>query len=149
MARAFTAEQESPLLLQHEMHLVRSAPAGPDMHKFSLKANGVTREVVAVMEIEDGALLEMVIKLPPSSPLRRAEVTCRRRVRRLPSALLCWSPLGSDLRFMHDLYWLAVVPSGFHAMPDGHRTGMRVLSLCVGGGKGVCRERRGFVWVGG
>ena len=78
--QAFTAEQESPLLLQHEFRLVQTAPAAPDMHNFSLKANSITREVVAVMEIEDGAVLEMVIKLPSSSPLRRAEVACRRRV---------------------------------------------------------------------
>ncbi|DBB01874.1 TPA: hypothetical protein ACH3X1_000476 [Trebouxia sp. C0004] len=77
---AFTAEQESPLLLQHEFHLIQTAPAAPDMDNFSLKANSITREVIAVMEIEDGAVLEMVIKLPTSSPLRRAEVTCRRRV---------------------------------------------------------------------
>ncbi|KAL3158795.1 hypothetical protein ABBQ32_011522 [Trebouxia sp. C0010 RCD-2024] len=77
---AFTAEHESPLLLQHEIQLVQSAPAAPDMRNFSLKANSITREVVAVMEIEDGAVLEMVIKLPTSSPLRRAEVACRRRV---------------------------------------------------------------------
>lgn len=80
MVQAFTAEQESPLLLQHEFHLVQTAPAPPDMDNFSLKANSITREVVAVMEIEDGAVLEMVIKLPSSSPLRRAEVACRRRV---------------------------------------------------------------------
>ncbi len=78
--QAFTAEQESPLLLQHEFHLVQTAPAAPDMDNFSLKANSITREVIAVMEIEDGAVLEMVIKLPTSSPLRRAEVVCRRRV---------------------------------------------------------------------
>jgi len=59
---------------------VQTTPAAPDMDNFSLKANSITREVVAVMEIEDGAVLEMVIKLPTSSPLRRAEVTCRRRV---------------------------------------------------------------------
>ena len=87
--QAFTAEQESPLLLQHEFHLVQTAPAAPDMDNFSLKANSITREVIAVMEIEDGAVLEMVIKLPTSSPLRRAEVACRRRVHLLSrSALL-------------------------------------------------------------
>lgn len=80
VVQAFTAEHESPLLLQHEIQLVQSAPAAPDMRNFSLKANSITREVVAVMEIEDGAVLEMVIKLPTSSPLRRAEVACRRRV---------------------------------------------------------------------
>lgn len=85
--QAFTAEQESPLLLQHEFQLVHTAPALPDMQNFSLKANSITREVLAVMEIEDGAVLEMVIKLPTSSPLRRAEVACRRRVRALSTWL--------------------------------------------------------------
>ena len=46
-AQAFTAEQESPLLLQHEFHLVQTAPAAPDMDNFSLKANSITREVIA------------------------------------------------------------------------------------------------------
>lgn len=77
---AYTAEQASPVLLQHEFHLVQAAPSAPDMDKFSLKANSITREVVAVMEVEEGAVLEMVIKLPISSPLRRAEVACRQRV---------------------------------------------------------------------
>jgi len=89
--QAFTAEQESPLLLQHEFHLVQTAPAAPDMDNFSLKANSITREVIAVMEIEDGAVLEMVIKLPTSSPLRRAEVACRKRVS--PLALTSAAPL--------------------------------------------------------
>ena len=74
VVQAFTAEHESPLLLQHEIQLVQSAPAAPDMHNFSLKANTITREVVAVMEIEDACVvvLQMVIKLPPSSPLGTA-----------------------------------------------------------------------------
>ena len=83
LVQAYTAENESPLLLQQEFQRVQAAPAAPDMDNFSLKANPITREVVAVMEIEDGAVLEMVIKLPASSPLKRAEVTCRRRVRYL------------------------------------------------------------------
>lgn len=87
--QTLTAEQESPLLLQREFHLVQTTPAAPDMGNFSLKANSITREVVAIMEIEDGAVLEMVIKLPTSSPLRRAEVACRRRVSFL--ALLAFS----------------------------------------------------------
>lgn len=95
MLQAFTAEQESPLLLQHEFQLVQTAPASPDMQNFSLKANSITREVVAVMEIEDGAVLEMVIKLPTSSPLRRAEVACRRRVRAFPPGLLTASYKGT------------------------------------------------------
>ena len=47
---------------------------------FSMKANAVTREVVAVMEVEEGVCLELSIKLPPSWPLVMAEVECRRQV---------------------------------------------------------------------
>lgn len=76
------------MLLQQEFQLVHTAPAAPGMDsKFSLKANSASREVVAVMEIEDGAVLEMVIKLPTSSPLRRADVACRRRVSSLQQAM--------------------------------------------------------------
>ena len=48
---------------------------------FSLKANALTREVTATMRVEDGAALEMVIKLPLSWPLKTADVECRRTVR--------------------------------------------------------------------
>ena len=34
-------------------------------------------QVVAVMNVEDGATIELAIKLPPSTPLRAAEVECR------------------------------------------------------------------------
>ena len=40
----------------------------------------MSREVVASMTIEEGAVLEMAIKLPPSWPLRVADVECRRKV---------------------------------------------------------------------
>lgn len=81
------------MLLQQEFRRVQAAPAAPDMDSFSLKANPVTREVVAVMEIEDGAVLEMVIKLPASSPLKRAEVACRRRVSHMQGFKWLWTYL--------------------------------------------------------
>ena len=87
--QAYTAEKESPSLLQQEFQRVQAAPTAPDMDNFSLKANAITREVVAVMEIEDGAVLEMVIKLPASSPLKRAEVSCRRRVSLITASNAC------------------------------------------------------------
>ena len=40
-----------------------------------------TREVVAVMEVEDGHLLELAVRLPASAPLRVPDVECRRKVR--------------------------------------------------------------------
>ena len=45
MAQAFTLEHESPVLLQHELQLVKSAPAAPDMHSSNPKVNIITREV--------------------------------------------------------------------------------------------------------
>lgn len=47
---------------------------------FSLRANAVTREVIAAMEVEEGVGLELSIKLPASWPLAMAEVECRRQV---------------------------------------------------------------------
>jgi len=49
-----------------------------------MKANAVTREVVAVMEVEEGVCLELSIKLPLSWPLVMAEVECRRQVLYIP-----------------------------------------------------------------
>ena len=55
VVHASAAVYESSLLLQREIQLVQSAPAPPDIHNFSLngKANSITKEVVAVLEIED------------------------------------------------------------------------------------------------
>ena len=49
---------------------------------FTLRANAVTREVIAVIEVEEGVGLELSIKLPASWPLTMAEVECRRQVLR-------------------------------------------------------------------
>ena len=59
---------------------MQAALAAPNMDGFSLKANATTQEVTPVMEVEDGAVLEVVIKLSASHPLKEAEVSCRRRV---------------------------------------------------------------------
>ena len=40
------------------------------------------------MEVEDGHLLELAVKLPASAPLRAPEVECRRKVR------LPWACVG-------------------------------------------------------
>ena len=49
---------------------------------FGIKANTAAREIVATMTVEEGAVLEIAIKLPSSWPLKVAEVECRRRVSR-------------------------------------------------------------------
>ena len=48
--------------------------------RFALKANAVTREMVATLQVEDNAALEMAICLPASWPLKAATVDCRRKV---------------------------------------------------------------------
>ena len=48
--------------------------------KFSVRANTLAREVVAALEVEDGHLMELTVKLPPSLPLRAPEAECRRSV---------------------------------------------------------------------
>ena len=82
--QAYTAEHESPALLQQEFYAVQAARpdlSGPDgLEGFSIRANAASREVVAVLEIEEGSSLELAVKLPPASPLRPAEAECRRRV---------------------------------------------------------------------
>lgn len=57
----------------------KTQAAGPShtSDNFSVRAYPSSREVVATMTIEDGASLELLIKLPASTPLRAAEVECR------------------------------------------------------------------------
>jgi hypothetical protein len=47
---------------------------------FRVRASAAAREAVAVLTIEDGASLEMAVRLPPAWPLRPADVECRRKV---------------------------------------------------------------------
>ena len=88
VVQAYTAEQESPALLQQEFYAVQAARpdlSGPDgLEGFSIRANAGSREVLAVLEIEEGSSLELAVKLPLASPLRPAEAECRRRVRSSP-----------------------------------------------------------------
>jgi len=46
-----------------------------------------------VAEVEDGAVLELAIRLPPAWPLKPAEVECRRKVRTgfVQTSLICLS----------------------------------------------------------
>ena len=77
--QTYTSQVESPLLLKRELSVTPQAASEDE--GFSLKANALTREVTATMRVEDGAALEMVIKLPLSWPLKTADVECRRTVR--------------------------------------------------------------------
>ena len=107
---AYTASRESPTLLKHEMsvlqvrwltgclmrsstwsvsrqhhvtiscHMFAQVGGEHTSETFGIRANAVSREVVASMTIEEGAVLELAIKLPPSWPLRVADIECRRKV---------------------------------------------------------------------
>ena len=76
----YTVRFESPALLAAEFGAIRrgSSSSGDN---FKVRANAGTREVVAVLEIEDGATLELLVKLPAAAPLKVAEVECRNKVR--------------------------------------------------------------------
>lgn len=76
-----------------------------DAENFSLRANAVTREVIAAIEVEDGVCLELSIKLPASWPLEMAEVECRRQVLSLSLPCLCTCTLYyvcSDIRSLSE-----------------------------------------------
>jgi hypothetical protein len=77
----YTVRFESPALLAAEFGAIRRG-SGTSGENFKVRANAGMREVVAVLEIEDGATLELLVKLPAAAPLKVAEVECRNKVRR-------------------------------------------------------------------
>lgn len=103
--QTYTSQVESPLLLKRELNV--TPQAATEDEGFSLKANALTREVTATMRVEDGAALEMVIKLPLSWPLKTADVECRRTVRqqlcRAPAYNPLWKACG-----LQQSYWCTV-----------------------------------------
>lgn len=50
--------------------------------EFSIRAKPATREAVALVSLEDSAVLELSIQLPVCWPLQDAKVDCRRGVSR-------------------------------------------------------------------
>nr|ADF43172.1 294687m [Chlamydomonas reinhardtii] len=81
---AYTAAAEGPALLAAEMEAVQAlgkgAATSDSDSKFSVRCSAAAREVVAVLEVEDGAVLELAVRLPACLPLRAPEVECRRKV---------------------------------------------------------------------
>ncbi|KAF6259839.1 hypothetical protein COO60DRAFT_964545 [Scenedesmus sp. NREL 46B-D3] len=81
----YTTRFESPALLAAEFAAIRrdAGGAGGEVGgscSFRVRASPAAREVTAVLEIEDGATLELQVKLPAAAPLRAAEVECRNKV---------------------------------------------------------------------
>jgi len=82
---AYTTKYESPALLAAEFAAIKRDAAGSSGEvggscSFRVKASPAAREVTAVLEIEDGATLELQVKLPAVAPLKAAEVECRNKV---------------------------------------------------------------------
>jgi hypothetical protein len=84
---AYTSAHESPALLAAELGAIRRGGGGGDGGKFTVRTSAAAREVIAQLEIEDGASLDLLIKLPASTPLRAAEVECRNKVGVMAAAL--------------------------------------------------------------
>jgi len=57
---------------------------------FTVRANAAAREVVAVLEVEEGSTLELVVRLPPATPLKAPEVECRRNMGIADARLRKW-----------------------------------------------------------
>jgi hypothetical protein len=82
---AYTCRYESPALLAAEFAAIKRDAAGSSGEvggscSFRVVANPANREVTAVLEIEDGATLELVVKLPAAAPLKAPEVDCKNKV---------------------------------------------------------------------
>jgi E3 ubiquitin-protein ligase listerin len=77
----YTSTAVSSGLLAAEYAAVDELVKGLDrFEKFSVRANSASREVVASMEVEDGHMIELVIKLPASMPLKAPEAECKKSV---------------------------------------------------------------------
>ncbi|KAL4534477.1 hypothetical protein Ndes2526A_g05373 [Nannochloris sp. 'desiccata'] len=77
----YTSAAVSAGLLSAEYTAVDEMVKGLDrFEKFSVRANSASREVVASMEVEDGHMIELVIRLPVSMPLKAPEAECKRSV---------------------------------------------------------------------
>lgn len=83
-AQAYTASRESPAILAAELGglgaVSAAAAADGGGAAFSVKGSLGTREAVAVLAVEEGAALEMAVRLPRAWPLRPPTAECRRRV---------------------------------------------------------------------
>ena len=66
----YTTEVEAPLLIKQEAQAAR-ALAARDM---VVTASGKGQEIVAAIEVDEDASLELAIRMPPSYPLHPAEV---------------------------------------------------------------------------
>ena len=82
----YAAAVESGPLIDGELAAAVAATRGaPDamsdgLAGFTVRVSPAAREAVAVLEVDDGASLELAVKMPPAWPLRGATVDVRRAV---------------------------------------------------------------------
>eukprot|EP00887_Chlorella_sp_A99_P002776 scaffold6.g2776.t1 len=89
----YTSARVTPALLAAELAAVAALAARlGKWDKFTVKGSASMREVAAgeLMEVEEGHMLELVVRLPASMPLRPPEVECRRRVGVTEARLRKW-----------------------------------------------------------
>eukprot|EP00892_Ulva_mutabilis_P010612 jgi/Ulvmu1/7923/UM004_0155.1 len=82
----YTRVRESPPLLRQEVE----AAALVHCEGMAITASGTSREIVASMEVDDGVMLELAIRLPPCYPLQPAEVMLRKKVAIQERSLRRW-----------------------------------------------------------
>ena len=82
---AYAAARESPAIVAAELGglgaVSGGAGSGGGGGEFSVRGSLGAREAVAVLAVEEGAALEMAVRLPPAWPLRPPAVECRKRAR--------------------------------------------------------------------
>lgn len=66
---------------QHFKRLVKFEFDTFELHSPQVRANAAAREVAATLDVEDGASLELSVRLPAAAPLKPAEVECKNKVR--------------------------------------------------------------------
>ena len=70
--RAYTVRAESPQLIRRE---VTAAEALKDS-TLAITASAGAHEVMAAVEVDEGAVVELIVQMPPCFPLEPAEVRC-------------------------------------------------------------------------
>ena len=87
--QAYTISRESRQIIASELARVSGRIAHEEMTdagsiEFSIRAKLASREAVALVSLEESAVLELSIQLPSAWPLQDAKVDCRKGVRQLP-----------------------------------------------------------------
>lgn len=86
----FTARGISGGLLTAEFDAVERLASSDRDSSFTIRAKPTEREVIASLEIEEGHMIELVVKLPEAMPLRAAEAQCKKSVGINEARLRTW-----------------------------------------------------------